>query len=224
MIPSFMNFNSNLEPPNYPPRDLTPNVGNTAKRNSDGLRSLLSAVGLMVAALMIAFSVAAFVIQSYQVDGESMESTLQHNDRLIVNKVPRTLSRLTKNPYIPHRGDIIVFNQIGIFDIRGSEEKQLIKRVIGLPGERIVVEGGYIMVYNDSHPRGFNPDVEGGYEITRTNSPGKVDITLGSDEIFVAGDNRPNSEDSRYFGAVSVDNIVGKLVIRILPADKVQRF
>lgn len=206
------------------PLDGSQNMGNLAKRNGDSLRSLLSAVGLMAAALVIAFSVAAFVIQSYQVDGESMESTLQHNDRLIVNKVPRTWARITKNPYIPNRGDIIVFNQMGVFDIRGSDNKQLIKRVVGLPGERVVVENGTIMVYSDENPAGFNPDIDGGYEIERTNSPGKVALTLNSDEIFVAGDNRPNSEDSRYFGAVKSDHIVGKLVMRILPANNAKRF
>lgn len=197
--------------------------GHTPK-HSDGLQSFLSAVALLVAALLIAFSVAAFIVQSYQVDGESMEPTLQNNDRLIVNKLPRTLARITHHPYIPGRGNIIVFNQKGIFDIRGSEEKQLIKRVVGLPGERVVVEDGHITVYNDEHPLGFNPDVDGSYDLDPVNTPGKVDITLSDDEIFVAGDNRPNSEDSRYFGAVNADNIVGKLVVRILPLDNVRRF
>jgi signal peptidase I len=219
-----MNFNLNTEHPPRPPVENDTYLTGVTKPKGDGLRSLFSALALMAAALAIAFSVAAFVVQSYQVDGDSMETTLQNNDRLIVNKLPRTLSRITKNAYIPDRGDIIVFNQVGLFDIRGSQEKQLIKRVVGLPHERIVVDNGFILVYNSDHPNGFNPDLGGEYEIERTNTPGKVDITLGEQEIFVAGDNRPNSEDSRYFGAVEVNAVVGKLVMRVLPANKAQRF
>lgn len=219
-----MNFKLNAEYPSHTPPENDKYLGDEPKPKGDGLRSLFSALTLMAAALVIAFSVAAFVVQSYQVDGDSMEATLQNNDRLIVNKLPRTLSRITKNAYIPDRGDIIVFNQIGLFDIRGSQEKQLIKRVIGLPSERVVVDNGFILVYNTDHPGGFNPDLSGEYEIERTNTPGKVDITLGSQEIFVAGDNRPNSEDSRYFGAVDAKAVVGKLVMRILPADEAKRF
>lgn len=217
-----MHFNQYNDKPGhsglpYSPAEIPP------PKNS-GLHSLFSAMGLMAAALLIAFSVAAFVVQSYQVDGESMEKTLQHNDRLIVNKLPRTLARITRTPYIPARGDIIVFNQSGISDSRATEQKQLIKRVIALPGERVVVEDGYITVYNENNPAGFNPDIQGDYTVERTSSPGKVDVRLGEDEIFVAGDNRPNSEDSRYFGAVNVDNVVGKLVMRILPASKARTF
>lgn len=219
-----MNFDPNTRHTPYPPLGNDAYSADITKSKGDGLKSLFSALALMAAALVIAFSVAAFVVQSYQVDGDSMETTLQNDDRLIVNKLPRTLSRITKNSYVPDRGDIIVFNQVGLFDIRGSQEKQLIKRVVGLPHERIVVDNGFILVYNGDHPGGYNPDLGGEYEIERTNTPGKVDITLGPQEIFVAGDNRPNSEDSRYFGAVDVNAIVGKLVMRILPADKVQRF
>lgn len=219
-----MSFNLNISDPNPSPADSTPRGSDVPPKNGEGLRSFLSAIALMATALLIALSVSAFIVQSYQVDGDSMETTLQNNDRLIVNKVPRTIARITHHSYVPHRGDIVVFNQLGVYDIRASEEKQLIKRVVGLPGERVVVGDGNIMVYNSSRPNGFNPDLSGEYEIQRVNTPGQLDITLGGDEIFVAGDNRPNSEDSRYFGAVDVDNIVGKLVMRILPLDKAQRF
>jgi signal peptidase I len=191
----------------------------------EGLKSILSTVLLLVGALVIALSIAAFVIQSYQVDGESMETTLQNNDRLIVDKIPRTMARITNHPYVPHRGDIIIFNQTGILDSRGNEQKQLIKRVIGLPGERVVVKEGHITVYNSAHPNGFDPDTSSGYKIAATVTPGdQINFTLGKDEIFVCGDNRPNSEDSRYFGPVNVNNIVGKLVLRIFPLGKAQRF
>jgi signal peptidase I len=217
-----MNPNSYNQPPAAPQKSEPPV---SKKLNSEGVKSILSTILLLVGALVIALSIAAFVIQSYQVDGESMETTLQNNDRLIVDKIPRTVSRITHHSYVPHRGDIIIFNQTGILDSRGNEQKQLIKRVIGLPGERVVVNDGKITVYNEANPDGFNPDTSTGYKIAAKNTPGdNINVVLQSGEIFVCGDNRPNSEDSRYFGPVNVNNIVGKLVLRIFPLGKAERF
>jgi signal peptidase I len=175
-------------------------------------------------AIGIALSITAFAFQSFQVDGQSMETTLQNHDRLIVDKIPRSWARLTHRDYIPKRGNIIVFNQAGLFDVTGNQEKQLIKRVIGLPGERVVVKDGQITIYNSQHPDGYNPDRTGSYVITASTTPGDIDITLKDHEIFVCGDNRTNSEDSRYFGPVAAHNIVGKLSFRVLPIDKAKKF
>jgi signal peptidase I len=212
------------QPQHQPAQRPEPEPTFQAALSKDGLRSVGSAILLMAGALVIAFSIAAFIIQSYQVDGQSMETTLQNNDRLIVNKLPRTLSRITNHAYIPHRGDIIIFNQSGLFDNSGTQEKQLIKRVIGLPGERVVVKNGQITIYNTAHPNGLNPDTAGLYHIDAASTSGNVDITLDGNQIFVCGDNRPNSEDSRFFGPVEADNIVGKLVLRIFPTNKAENF
>jgi signal peptidase I len=185
-------------------------------------RNILSTIGLFVSAFLIAILLNTFVVQSYQVDGQSMEPTLQNNDRLIVNKVPRSISRINKHQYVPHRGDIIIFNQAGLPGFVGT--KQLIKRVIGLPGERVVVKNGEITIYNSAHPEGYNPDTSHEYNITAENTVGNVDIVLASDEIFVCGDNRDNSEDSRYFGPIKTNQVVAKLVLRILPLNKSQAF
>lgn len=177
---------------------------------------------LFLLAPAIALFIAAFVVQSYQVDGQSMEPTLQNSDRLVVNKWPRSWARITKNNYLPNRGDVIIFNQsAGNF---GSTSKQLIKRVIGLPGERVVVANGRVSVYNDEYPDGFNPDARGVYKLSTPVTAGSVDVTLQADEIFVCGDNRANSEDSRVFGPVRADQIVGRLAFRIVPLDKAQKF
>lgn len=188
-----------------------------------GWRSIISTLSLFLAAPLIALLVAAFVVQSYQVDGQSMEPTLQDNDRLIVDKWQRSWARITKNDYVPQRGDIIIFNQSGL-DFAGSASKQLIKRVIGMPGERVVVKDGKITIYSAERPGGFNPDSSGEYSVAAAVTPGNVDVTLGNDEIFVSGDNRANSEDSRYFGPIKANQIVGKLAFRIVPLDKAQRF
>jgi signal peptidase I len=193
-------------------------------RNYSGWRGVVSTILLLAIAPLIAFGITSFVIQSYQVDGESMETTLQNNDRLIVDKAPRTVARITGHPYIPHRGDIIIFNQSNLPDTSFGQSKQLIKRVIALPSERIVVKDGKVTVYNDAHPQGFNPDTSTGYKITAPSTTGEVDLVLHGTQIFVCGDNRPNSEDSRYFGPVDADQIVGKLSLRLLPINKAQKF
>ena len=185
-------------------------------------RSVLSTIGLFAAAFSIAIFLNTFVIQSYQVDGQSMQDTLQNSDRLIVNKVPRTISRLSGHQYVPGRSDVIIFNQAGLPGFIG--EKQLIKRVIGLPGERVVVNNGRITVYNAQHPAGFDPDDSSAYKTSSPVTAGNVDVQLQPDELFVCGDNRPNSEDSRYFGPIKTNQVVAKLVLRILPLNKARSF
>src|SRR6185312_2120019 len=108
------------------------------------------------------------------------------------------------------RGDIIIFNIEGLPGYVG--QKQLIKRVIGLPGERVVVHAGKITVYNSQHPNGFDPDTTGQYQPVEPTGQ-EVDQQLKSDELFVCGDNRPNSEDSRYFGPIKTNQVVAKLVL-----------
>lgn len=152
-----------------------------------------------------------------------MESTLQNGDRLIVDKIPRSIARITRHPYIPHRGDIIIFNETGVFDGGGPQEKQLIKRVIGLPGDRIVIKNGEPEVFNAKHPNGFNPDKTLGYTISATTAP-DTSLTLSKDQIFVMGDNRTNSEDSRYFGPINAKQIVGKLILRLMPLNNLKTF
>ena len=172
---------------------------------------------------IVYFFIQGFLIRTYLVDGQSMETTLQNGDRLIIDKVPRSLARVTGHAYIPHRGDIVIFNQSGL-SFGSNAEKQLIKRVVGLPGERVVVKNGSVSVYSKTRAGGYEPDKIGLYHIDTSFTPGNVDITLRVDEIFVFGDNRTNSEDSRYFGPVKADKIIGKLSLRVLPLSKAQRF
>ncbi len=193
------------------------------RRRGRGFLSALSTILLFAMAPVIALLIAAFGLQSYQVDGVSMQNTLHNNDRLLVDKIPRTWSRITHHDYIPKRGDIIVFNEAGLFDANGLPEKQLIKRVIGLPGDHVVVANGKVTIYNAQHPGGFDPDTSLGYKITEP-SYHDVNLTLKADQIFVMGDNRTNSEDSRFFGPVNADQIVGQLVLRILPLNTAERF
>ncbi len=116
-------------------------------------RGAISTIAILIAAPLLALALTSFVFQSYEVDGPSMEASLQHKDRLIVLKVPRTVARITKHAYIPERGSIVIFVKHGLSDFgEGTGDKQLIKRVVGLPGERVVVRDGAITIYNNHHP------------------------------------------------------------------------
>lgn len=205
------------------PSEVAQTVHPKPKKSREGWKSIAGTVLLLILAPVIALSITALAFQSYQVDGASMETTLQNNDRLIVNKISRTIARITHHGYLPDRGDIIIFNKSNLFGA-GSGQKQLIKRVIGLPGEEVSVENGVVMVYNKANPNGFNPDEVGIYRLSAKNTPGSTRLTLKEGEVFVLGDNRTNSEDSRYFGPITADDIVGKLSVRIMPLDKIQKF
>ena len=191
---------------------------------SENIKSILSTVLILLIAPFLALAITAFLFQSYEVDGPSMQSTLQNHDRLIIWKAPKTLSRITGHPYVPHRGDVIVFVKKGLYDFDASKEKQLIKRVIALPGERIVVKDNVVTVYNKENPGGFDPDKTLPYGKVIGDTPGNVDLTVPANEIFVSGDNRVNSLDSRYFGTVPVRDVVGKLVARVLPVSTAEKF
>ncbi len=192
-------------------------------KQKSGRRDLISTIAIIIIAPVIALLLTAFVFQSYEVDGESMETTLQNKDRLIVIKVAKTWSRVTGHTHIPARYDIIVFNLSEVSE--GSiDNKQLIKRVIGLPGDRVVVSGGTVTVYNDENPQGLAVDQAGPQAGIIDQTSGEVNQKVGPGEIFVMGDNRDNSLDSRSFGAVKAEDIVGRLALRILPFKQHEAF
>jgi signal peptidase I len=181
-----------------------------------GWKSIASIVGVLIAAPILAIFITIFVFQSYEVFGQSMETTLQNGDRLIVQKLSKNWSSVRGKDYIPQRYEIIVFDKpISVSNSGGVEH--LIKRVIGLPGERVVVRDGNITVYNQENPNGFNPDDNQEYAKDILTTSGNVDITIGKNEIFVNGDNRDNSLDSRNFGAINVNKITGVALIRFIP-------
>jgi signal peptidase I len=209
-----------------PPQDspyMSPTPPEPQKKREEW-RSIVSTILILISAPLIALTITSFVFQSYEVDGPSMETTLQNQDRLIVLKLPRTISKITRHPYIPTRGEIIVFARKGMDELEQPNERQLIKRVIGLPGDRVVIENGSVLIYNSEHPEGYNPDVGVEYPAINESTPGNVDLHVDEGEIFVMGDNRSNSLDSRSFGTIASDEIVGKLVLRILPLNKAKTY
>lgn len=183
-----------------------------------GIISLLQLIG---GPILLVVLINAFVFQPYQVYGSSMVPTLHEGDRLIINKFGKSWSRLLRGDHVPKRGDIIVFKT------NLKDNIQLIKRVVGLPGEKVVVKDGIITVYNDKNPNGFNPDDGWKDHLPDARTGNHQEITLGEDELFVSGDNRTQggSLDSRNdLGPISIDNVVGELVFRMFPLNDAELF
>lgn len=203
------------------PEDNTP----PPKLTDHNFRDIFSTFGVLVAALVVALGLIGFVFQSYQVSGPSMQQTLQDQDRLIVWKMPRTWARITHHQYVPDRGNIIIFTETNLAQYGQDNTKQLIKRVIGLPGERVVVANNIVTVYNKQFPKGFQPDktLPYGPNITEP-AEQNIDVTLAKDQLFVCGDNRTNSLDSRFFGPINTSQVIGKLAMRVLPLNQAEKF
>ncbi len=200
-----------------------------AKPQKGQLRNTLATIGILLLAPILAILLTVFVFQSYQVDGPSMQNTLHNNDRLIVWKLPRTWARITGHQYVPKRGDIVIVNQPDLTACGQSEGKQIVKRVIGLPGDHVVYKNGKYTVYNAAHPNGFDPDTALPYGSENTALLGDprglhVDVTLSKTQLFISGDHRADSCDSRYFGPIETDQIIGKLVARIFPVQNAKIF
>lgn len=162
-----------------------------------------------------------FVFQAYHVLGTSMVSTLHESDYLIISKVGYTTAMIERvfgkdHLYIPGRGEIIVFHY------PKDPTKIFVKRVVGLPGDRVVIKNGQVNVFNKSSPNGFNPDTK--YEAADTTTLIDTDETIQSGNVFVLGDNRSpgGSYDSREWGELPSSYIIGNAVLRLLPLDQVK--
>lgn len=161
---------------------------------------------LIVGALVVALVIRAFVFQAFYIPSESMEQTLIENDRVIVNKLSYRLHDV-------NRGDLVVFRRPP--SEPPTEIPELIKRVIALPGETI--EGRDGIVYIDGQ-RLVEPYVAEDSSLGAMGSFGPVLVPEG--HVFVMGDNRNNSRDSRVFGPIEEDSIVGRAFILVWPPSR----
>jgi signal peptidase I len=180
----------------------------------DGLNFVIFVVLVLVGTLFIN----TFVFRSFNVSGHSMEDTLQDGDRLIVDRLPVTLAHLQNKPYVPNRGDIVIFKNPQY--TTGSPDEYIVKRVVAFPGERVTVHDGVLMVYNGEFPGGFEPDKLDVHGHPLSPTSGEVDTTVANNSIFVAGDNRigNNSCDSRScLGLIPLYDIIGPVGLRIWP-------
>jgi len=190
------------------------------KGGDSTFKSIITTILIIIAAPVTAILITSFVFQSYEVFGPSMQQTLHEGDRLIVVKAPRTWAKIRGTNFQPKRGQVVVFVKRDLFIAGESGNKQLIKRVIALPGERVVVADGIVTVFNKQHPDGYQPDLEGYWKDTIEKSNISGEWTVGEGQLFVCGDNRNNSLDSRSFGPIDESDLVGIASFRFLPTNQ----
>lgn len=191
------------------------------------MKDIFSLLIFIVCVVIGTLLINTFVFRSYNVVGPSMESTMYTGDRLIVNRLPVTWSSIKGKQYVPERGQVIVFKNPRY--TLGIEDEFIVKRVIGLPGERVTLQDGHYVVYNDEHPNGFNPDDDNNGEPGSPTS-GTADQIVPEGEIFVSGDHRQGnfSFDSRNgdqgMGTIPLYDVIGPVGMRIFPFNKIRTF
>jgi signal peptidase I len=165
-------------------------------------------VVILLVAVGVAFGVRTYVAQTYYVPSTSMWPTLKAGDRIVVNKLYGTI----------HPGDIIVFKRPPAEDCGGAPVPDLVKRVIGLPGQTVSAHGGQVYITGKLLKEPWLPKGNQTY----TMMTGSAHVPKG--DYFVMGDNRVNSCDSRTWGPVKASYIVGKVFLILWPPSQFRFF
>lgn len=158
-----------------------------------------------VIALIVVIPIRIFIAQPFIVSGASMDPTFANGQYLIVDQLSYRFE-------VPERGDVIIFRY------PRDTSKFFIKRIIALPGETIKIDGNDITIINPEHPDGFELN-EFYVKTMRPDTVLETDLLDG--QYFVMGDNRDFSSDSRVWGVLPEDHIVGRAYLRLLPADEI---
>jgi len=166
-------------------------------------------IKVAVVALVLAGVVRYFLVQPFFVEGASMEPNFESGEYLLIDEISYYFKPIK-------RSEVIVFH----YPLDPS--KYYIKRIIGLPGETVEIKNGKVIVHNNDHPDGFA--INENYLSKNLTTDGRIKKKLGNDEYFVLGDNRPVSSDSRRWGVLPKNEIVGRAWIRAWPINRAAIF
>jgi signal peptidase I len=172
-------------------------------KRPSGLRNVVEWVMIAAGALLVAFVIKTFLLQAFYIPSLSMAPTLKINDRVLVNKLSYDLHDV-------NRGDLIVFVSP---PNEGSDTKDLIKRVVGLPGETVESRDGRMVINGQVLDEPYLDDGVQTGALEKT--------TIPPNHVWVMGDNRSNSRDSRFFGAIPESLIIGRAFVRVWPVTAV---
>lgn len=172
------------------------------------LHPILEIIQFAVIALIIVLPIRMFIAQPFIVSGASMEETFHTGEYLIVDQVDYHFEA-------PVRGDVIVFRY------PRDPSKFFIKRVIGLPGDTIAIDGNVVTIKNSEFPEGITLDEP---YIKSMEPTTHLEEKLGDREYFVMGDNRDQSSDSRIWGVLQQENIIGRALVRLFPVNEIGLF
>ena len=182
----------------------TPSPAPTPSKKESGKKEFWELFRFAVIAVIIVIPIRVFIAQPFIVSGLSMYPTFDNAQYLVVDELSYRLSS-------PERDDVIVFR----YPLNTTEF--FIQRIIGLPGETVDINGSKITIANKEHPQGFvlsEPFV-------KNESSNQTHFVLTDNEYFVMGDNRSASSDSRYWGPVPRNLIIGRVFLRLLPLNKI---
>lgn len=169
------------------------------------LYSFWETIEVGIIAVVAVFIIRNFLIQPFLVSGASMEPNFSSGDYLLIDELSYRLRE-------PERGEVVVFHY------PGNPSTFYIKRIIGLPGEQLLFKDGKVSIINKDHPKGFTLDEN--YLPNDLKTSGN-EVSLKDNEYFVLGDNRNFSFDSRSWGTLKNDKIVGLVRLRLWPFNKV---
>ncbi len=176
---------------------------------------------IVVISLIIVLPIRAFIAQPYVVSGASMDNTYQDGNYLIIDEISYRFQ-------LPKRGEVIVLkapaSALELQKVPTTKTVYYIKRIIGLPGETVEINGDEVKIYNKENPDGkvlSEPYVNIDKNVPSQFTDIKEKVTLKDNEYFVMGDNRHNSSDSRLWGILPKVNIIGKSFIRLFPFNEI---
>lgn len=192
-------------------KDWSENLNKIEEKSDDHFSFLEFVWDLLKTAIVvvvIAFGIKYFVVQPFIVDGNSMEASFHNNEYLLVEKIGYHFHQ-------PNRGDVIIFHP------PGQANENYIKRVVGLPDETVEVIDNKVKIINPAHPEGVflqEPYISANSKTVVSGTENK--FSVGSNEVFVLGDNREHSSDSREWGTLPIGNIIGRAWLDIYPFDQ----
>lgn len=177
---------------------------------------LLDLIKIVVVCAAIIIPIRYFLVQPFYVKGASMEPNFHDGEYLIIYQLPYQLNNIFNDFTENARGKTLVIHP------PDNSKDFYIKRLIGLPGEKIKIAEGNVYIYNINHPEGFLLD-ESSYLPPGVNTIAgtEAEIKLTASQVYVLGDNRAASLDSRRIGPIPIKNIIGQTVFRGWPVDKV---
>ena len=179
--------------------------------NGQGLQLIREWVTVLVVALVIAITVRSLILQQFYISGPSMETTMFQDNRVLVNKLSYRLHDI-------YRGDVVVFDRVTV-DGEVVQHDDLIKRVIGLSGETISIKDCQVFIDGKLLPEPYLND----YDLAQSSLDDRCRVPLMEEtlipenHLFVMGDNRPQSFDSRMFGSIEQNLVVGRAFVIIWP-------
>jgi len=163
---------------------------------------------IVIISLLIVVPIRYFLFQPFFVKGQSMEPNFENSDYLIIDEISYRFGS-------PQRGEVVVFKY------PQNPFQRYIKRIVGLPGETVEIEDGKVIIFNQVGSQILD---ESDYLPASCQTPGDVRVSLNEDEYFVLGDNRVSSADSRSWGPLPKENIIGRVLFRAWPFTALAKF